>query len=218
MGGCGSGRHRGAKKRCVETCISLNVNELRRSGALTPGATGTFIWERNGDAAPCVAFRAHKAALILSYFDQRAVEPRDVEQHLALSSVPAAFGGSRAYFLCPGAECGRRVSVLYFRGGVFRCRHCQGLAYESQREDARKRARRRADKLRARLRLPQRRPLALPILIKPKGMWSRTFERLRGHAIAAESVATAAQVAHWVRLLRRVNRRQRQSETAERGD
>jgi hypothetical protein len=220
LGGCGSGRHKGVTKRRVESCLALDVNELRRMGALTPGASGTLTWDRGGDAEASVAFCTESTALILCFHDQCAAEPRDVEQYVALTSVPVAFGGSRVYLLCPGAECGRRVSVLYFRRGegVFRCRHCQGLAYESQREDARKRARRRADKLRARLRLPQRRPLALPILIKPKGMWSRTFERLRGHAIAAESVATAAQVAHWVRLLRRVNRRQRQSETAERGD
>jgi len=37
----------------------------------------------------------------------------------------------------------------------------------------------------------------LPIVVKPKGMWSRTFERLRRYAIAAESAATAAQVVHW---------------------
>jgi hypothetical protein len=76
-----------------------------------------------------------------------------------LSFVPAAFGGARAYFLCPGAECGRRVSVLYFQRGAFRCRHCHGLAYESQREDARRRTRRRADKLRARLVWPRQRVL-----------------------------------------------------------
>jgi hypothetical protein len=32
-------------------------------------------------------------------------------------------------------------------------------------------------------------------------MWSRTFERLRGYAMEADSVATAAQVAHWTRPL-----------------
>jgi hypothetical protein len=97
---------------------------------------------------------------------------------------------------------------------VFRCRHRQGLAYQSQSEVARQRARRRADELRARLGLSQRRAPALPIVAKPKGMWSKTFERLRRHAIAAESVATAAQVAHWIRLLGRVNRRQRRARQA----
>jgi hypothetical protein len=209
MGGCGSGRHRGARKRRVESCLALDVNELRRKVALTPGASGTLTWEREGDAQASVAFRVGEGALTLCYRDQHAAEPRDVEQHVALSSAPARFGGARAYFLCPGAECGRRVSVLYSRRGVFRCRHCHGLAYESQREDARQRARRRADKLRSRLGWPQQRGLALPIAVKPKGIWGRTYKRLHRDAVAAESAATAAQVAHWTRLLARVNRRQR---------
>jgi hypothetical protein len=45
-------------------------------------------------------------------------------------------------------------------------------------------------------------------------MWRRTFDRLCGTAIAAESAATAAQVAHWARLLGRVNRRQRRTKPA----
>jgi ribosomal protein L37AE/L43A len=134
------------------------------------GGFGTLTWGREGDAQASVAFRVAKGALTLCYHDQHAAEPRDVEQHVALSSVSARFGGARAYFLCPGAECGRRVSVLYFHRGVWRCRQCHGLAYESQREDARRRARRRADKFRARLGWPQQRALSLTIVVKPKGM------------------------------------------------
>jgi hypothetical protein len=129
------------------------------------------------------------------------------EQHVALSSVQAAFGGSRTYFLCPGAGCGQRNSILYFGRGSFRCRRCHGLAYASQGENSRQRARRRADKLRARLGWPQGRALVLPIVVKPKGMRRKNFQRLRRDAVAAESVATAAQVAHWIRLLGGVKRR-----------
>ena len=70
----------------------------------------------------------------------------------------------------------------------------------------------RADKLRARLGWPQRRALVLPIAVKPKGMWSKTFERLRGYAIAAESIAAAAQAAHLARLLGRFERRKRRAQ------
>jgi len=173
MGGCGSGRHNGVRKRRVETCLALDVNELRREGALAPGASGTLTWEREGEPQASVDFRIDSGTLVLSYDDQ---SDKAVEQHLALSSVPAPFGGARAYFLCPGAECGRRVSALYFRRGVYRCRHCHRLAYESQREDARRRARRRADQLRARLGWPQQRGL-------PRGVWPR-FGQLGHHPYA----------------------------------
>ena len=209
MGGCGSGRHRGVRKCRVESCLALDVNELRRKGALTPGASGTLTWERARDSVASVTFRVDKSALTVCYHEQQAVGSRDVQQRVALLSMPALFGGTRVYFTCPGAKCGRRVAVLYFRRGLFRCRRCHGLAYESQREGAVRRARRRADKLRARLGWPQRRAFAPPIVVKPKGMWCRTFERLRGDVMAAESVATETLVAHWVRLLQRVNRRQR---------
>ena len=188
--------------------------ELRRKGALAPGASGTLIWKHDADVHASVEFRVDAAGVVLSYDAHDAHTSRGIEQAVALSSVRTTFGGARLYFLCPGAECGRRVSVLYFRRGVFRCRRCHGLAYESQREDVSRRARRRVDKFRARLGLPQWRAFALPIVVKPKGMWSRTFERLRGYAIAAESVATAVQLAHWTRLLRRVNRRQGRAEPA----
>jgi hypothetical protein len=206
--------HNGVIKRRVESCLVLDVNELRRKGALAPGAFGTLTWERDRDAVASVDFRADTAELVLCYDANGSEAPKVIEQRVELSFAPTVFGGARAYFVCPGAECGRRVSALYFRRGVFRCRHCHGLAYESQREDASRRARRRVDKLCARLGLPQRRAFALPIVVRPKGMWSRTFERLRGYAIAAESVAAATQVAHWARLLQRVNRRQRRAEPA----
>ena len=214
MGGCGSGRHRGARKRRVEFCLALDVNELRHKGALTPGASGTLTWEHDGDVHASLEFRVDAAGVVLSYDTHDTQTPRAVEQAVALSSVPAAFGGVRLYFLCPGAECGRRVAMLYFCKSVFRCRHCLRLGYASQLEDERRRARRRADKLRARLDWPQQRALVLPVAVKPKGMWSKTFERLRGYAIAAESIAAAAQTAHWARLLGRFERRKRRAQQA----
>jgi hypothetical protein len=90
------------------------VNALRRKGALAPGAFGTLTWEREGDVQTSVDFRADSAGIVLSYGDHNGEAPRAVEQHVALSSVPAAFGGSRTYFLCPGAGCGQRNSILYF--------------------------------------------------------------------------------------------------------
>lgn len=86
-------------------------------------------------------------------------------------------GGSRPWFLCPAACCGRRVAILY-AGGIFACRHCHQLAFASAREDAGDRAARKADRLRERLGWE-------PGILngrgsKPKGMRWRTFYRLSG--------------------------------------
>jgi hypothetical protein len=128
---------------------------------------------------------------------------------VALSSVPVAFGGARAYFLCPSAECGRRVAVLYFAKGAFRCRRCHGLAYESQRDDAVRRARRHADKLRTRLNGPRWRAFALAPAVRPKGMWRRTFGRLHGATVAADAVANATFVADVAKMISKIDRRRR---------
>ena len=100
-GGCGSGRHGGARKRRVESCLALDVNELRRQGALTPGASGTVTWERDPDAVASADFRACTAELILCYGGHDTEAPNAIEQRVVLSFVPAAFGGARAYFFVP---------------------------------------------------------------------------------------------------------------------
>ncbi len=207
MGGCGSGRHNGVRKRRVESCLALNVNELRREGALVPGAAGTLTWERDGDDMASVGFRAETAALVLTYDAYDGEGQRAIEQRVALSSVPAALGGPRTFLLCPGAECGRRVAVLYFVRSAFRCRQCHGLAYESQREDATQRARRSADKCRARLGWPGWRVLGPRFAARPKWQWRKTFRRRLKSVIAADARADAANTALYWRLACRVERR-----------
>ena len=185
MGGPGSGRHNGMKKVRVESCLALDVNALRRAGALVPGAYGALSWGCNDNTLASLAFRAEANALILSYFEHGVM----IEQQIALAHSPAKFGGTRVYFVCPGDECGRRVFKVYLARGAFRCRDCHGLAYECQAEDRQRRARRRADKRRARLGSPQWRPDAFPVVTRPKGMWKKTFTRLQERSVAADIIA-----------------------------
>lgn len=207
MGGCGSGRHNGVRKRRVESCIALDVRELARMGALALGAAGTLTWQRDCDAVASVGFRVDTTGLVLSYDAYDGEAQRAIEQGVALSSVPAALGGARACFLCPGAECGRRVAVLYFVRGAFYCRHCHRLAYASQCEDVMWRARRRVDKLRARLGIERQNPFALANAARPKGMWRTTFSRLHASALEAYDIASIAQGLYFARLLAKINRR-----------
>ena len=130
----------------------------------------------------------------LRCFDEAEVSLWTAENAVR-ASQPWRFGGTRPYFCCPGvvngATYGRRVLKLYAAGRHFLSRHCYGLAYASQSEDAYERATRRVNKARSRVGgLPVRRPWAAPPFPqRPKGMWRRTYERLREAGSEAETRA-----------------------------
>jgi hypothetical protein len=111
------------------------------------------------------------------------------------------------YFICPGGDCGRRVSILYFIQGVFLCRRCNRLAYDTQCQDARGRARRREDKARKRLGYEQWSAFTVAHAAKPKGMWRTTFSRLHRAALAADGAANTAHAVRLVKLIGRIDRR-----------
>ena len=78
--------------------------------------------------------------------------------------------------MVPVSRCGRRVAVL-FGGKRFLCRHCHGIAYAVENEDAISRLLRRSNKLRERVKAKA--GMAYPVTFKPKGMHQKTFDRIR---------------------------------------
>ncbi len=121
------------------------------------------------------------------------------------------FGGARPYFLCPGVvivngiACGRCVAKLHGQRRYFLCRRCCRLAHASQSEGAWDRMLRRANKLRKQLGGDA--GMASPFPPKPKGMWRRTYERLREQAFDAEMRADEASSVQAERLLSRIDNR-----------
>lgn len=95
--------------------------------------------------------------------------------------MPCTYGGTRPYFLCPGVvngvHCNRRVGKLFSGGRYFLCRHCYDVAYKSQSEPRYDRMLRRANK--RRMSLGGDPGTASWIAPKPKGMWTRTYQRHR---------------------------------------
>ena len=89
-----------------------------------------------------------------------------------------------------GVACGRRVAKLHGPGRYFLCRHCYRLAHASQSEVGWDRALRRANKIRQRLGGDP--GMAAPFPKKRKGMWRRTYERLREQAFESEMLADEA--------------------------
>jgi hypothetical protein len=172
---------------------SLDVNHLSAMGCLWPGWSGTCQWT-DGNEVASISLCGEAGRLHLSYRVRIGDgEWEDVAEIIPIVRVPCRFGGSRAYFICPGfgdgRKCGRRIANLYQSSRYFLCRHCSQLAYASQYEQPWERALRRANKLRQRLGITG---IATPLPEKPKGMWVRTYARLLEETLRAEIPADKA--------------------------
>jgi hypothetical protein len=192
----------------VEASRSIDVNRLRRAGYLRAGWVGGWQWTRDGKKVASINLRAEYEWLHLTYRVRiGGGDWEDVAEVVRIVRVACRFGGTRPYFICPGIvngiACGRRVAKLYGPGRYFLCRHCYCLAHSSQSEGAWDRAERRANKIRRRLSGDAGMVERFPS--KPKGMWRRTYERLREKAIDAEVRADEAFVLRAARLLARIN-------------
>ena len=212
MGGMGSGRPSGSGRGTVEGCRSIDVNRLHREGCLRPGWSGGWQWTREGEKVASINLRTEYDLLHLSYrwrIGDSAWE--DVAETVRIVRVDCRFGGARPYFICPGIvngiACGRRVGKLYGPGRYYLCRHCYRLAHTSQSEGAWDRTLRRARKIRQRLGGSP--SLATPIPLKPKGMWWRTYERLRRQSDLYDRRADVAFTIQAGRLLAQIDNRKR---------
>jgi hypothetical protein len=202
MGGPGSGRWKKDRARkTVDSCLMLDVNQLRDKGCLRPGWSSTCQWILGTDVFS-INLRAEAERLHLSYTVRvGGGEWEDTAQFIPIVHLPCRFGGSRAYFICPGPgdrpDCGRRVNKLHLSRSYFLCRRCNQLAYASQYEQPWQRALRRANKLKQRLGIDVD---AEPFPHKPKGMWVRTFGYRLNEIQQAEILANEAQVNKLKRL------------------
>jgi hypothetical protein len=203
MGGPGSGRIAGFGRDKVESIRSIDVNQLHRAGCLAAGWKGNWAWTRDGEQVAYINLRAKENSLQLSYRVRIAGgDWEDVDETVPIVHNRCSYGGSRPYFICPGVvngtTCAQRVLKLYGSGRYFLCRHCYKLSYTSQSEEGWDRALRRANKIRQRL--GGEPGMAAPFPNRPKGMWRRTYERLRNQSVQAEMIADEAFLIHAERL------------------
>lgn len=179
----------------MEACHSIDVNRLHRAGCLSAGWWGGWRWTLDGEEVASIALRVDADQLHLSYRVRIGGDGwEDVAETVRIVRVPCRFGGSRPYFVCPGVvngvACGRRVATLHASGRYFLCRHCHRLAHASQGGGGPDRARRRADRIRQRLGGDP--GMGAPFPKRPKGMWRRTYARLRRQTFDAEMLADEA--------------------------
>lgn len=189
MGGIGSGRRYQGGKGTTSDMRALDVRRLQRDGLLTAGRDFGLSWYRNDEEVASINVRTEADHVILNYRSRsNGGDWQPMEYPVSLEWTGCNLGGRRAWFLCPGAGCGRRVAILY-GGSIFACRHCHKLAYQCQRETDDYRAMRRADSIRRRLGWEA--GIANPEGGKPKGMHWRTFERLKAEYAAFANASWA---------------------------
>jgi len=177
MGGLGSGRNSyfGAKDT-TEDLRSFDIRKWHKEGVLAPNNSFNWQWFYDGEIIGSIHVHVKIKSVILSYqYRSSAGELEQYSYPVTLEWTPCNFGGKRPWFLCPVKGCGRRVAILY-GGNSFSCRHCNQLAYQSQREPADERAIRQAEKIRKNLDWEP--GVFNDMGNKPKGMHWNTYQRL----------------------------------------
>src|SRR6516162_392543 len=202
MGGLGSGRQKNRGRKTLESYRMLDIDQLREMGCLRPGWSGACQWT-DGNEVTSINLRAEVKRLHLSYTVRVGDgERQDMAETTPIVHLRCRFGGTRAFFICPGtgdgADCGRRITKLHLSQRYFLCRHCNQLAYASQYEQPLQRALRRSNKKRQRLGISV--GIAEPLPDKPRGMWARTYGQLLNEILQAEILANEAQTNRFKRL------------------
>jgi len=139
VGGRGSGRWRGLKKKTtVEECIFLDINAIRREGLRTKGEAPIFIKTRRSvlrkKKLGYIDYELRETSdqgpiILLKYSVRREGKLQKVEEPVVLQSTVPYFGGLRWWFTCPlmrrNELCQHRVGMLYLPPGslYFGCRH-----------------------------------------------------------------------------------------------
>lgn len=172
------------KRDCTDEYHRLDVRQLKRRGCLRSGWSGVWQWSRGGERVAWICVDSADDHITLRYKTRdRGGEWQDRNYSVVVEWEPCHFGGNRAWFRCPA--CNRRAAILY-GAGVFACRHCLNLAYESQREAPHYRALHKAQGIHQKL---GGTGITDDPVFKPKGMHWRTFSRQMARLREAESGA-----------------------------
>ena len=134
MGGIGSGRC--SSRATTSNYHQVDVRSWHRAGLL--GRRSFFCQWWKVETAPSTR---SEPKLVCLYHRSAQVQ-QGIPDTVRLEWTPCNCGGSRPWFLGPERACGRRVAILYV-GSTVACRHCRGLAYDSQHDSGFRRSVRR---------------------------------------------------------------------------
>jgi hypothetical protein len=168
-GGMRYGAGRPSYKVKAEQVHRVDIREWSRRGYLREGCRFSWSWHRGEEPSGSISVHVHSAyALTLQYRFTVNEVAQDIADIVRISLTACRYGGNRPWFSC--LRCGRRVAVLYMRGGRFGCRICQRIAYSSQSDDLLDGLWRKQAKIEKRLGENWQRP---------KGMRQRTYDGLK---------------------------------------
>jgi hypothetical protein len=169
----------------VDGTRHFSIFELRRCGALTPGASRPWYWRsiRDSKITRIILVEAgdSEIRLIFPYKDTCR------KQFIPIERTACPYGGLRAWFRC---ACGGRVAVLFDAGGGFFCRKCLRLGYACQQVTRRWRSIDRAQTIR--MRLGGSPSVLEPFPARPRYMRVAKYEAMRRRALASQAEGLAA--------------------------
>ena len=181
MGGYGSGRS-GARP-AVEDGLTIDLPMMMQRGWVCNGGAkyrGSLNWTTNGQERATVSYGYSMVDPEAAYIELRYTrspygrEPEKVVQRITLVATVPNYGGRRWWMICPYS--GKRATKLYMPpgGDRFAGRAAWRLGYRSQRIAHRDRPFEKLFRLQRKIGSSEGWEAGL---YRPKGMWSRTFER-----------------------------------------
>jgi hypothetical protein len=196
MGGHGSGARGRSSGICVESCLAIDAAQWSREGFFREDFIDSGEWRwanlsggRISSIGVSIDTTGYEEKTLRLTYSLAGWEHLDYR--LKLRRSRPNFGGVRWWFTCPlvlnnGLTCGRRVRKLFLppRSKYFGCRNCYRLTYDSRNEATCHRAW--APLRRIYTRLGGDLDVDSTFPPKPKGMWNRTYERIRDQVEAAE--------------------------------
>jgi hypothetical protein len=190
MGGYGSTRwgwH--SPKMTADSGLRLTMSTLIREGQIKPGlwVKGSLWWRNSGsgETVATISYESNMESQEGAYMRlQYNANGQPMDYRVALVTTRPHYGGIRWWFVCP--KSGERAAKLFLPPGatLFASRSAYGLGYSSQREKDYERAMNKCQAIR--MQLGGSGSMDDPFPNKPKGMWWRTYEKLREQAYRSE--------------------------------
>lgn len=146
------GRHSYSERGTTEAARRIELPWLKKNGHLSKDRNlswSTIQWSCNGEPSGNISFRINSEStspymqLMYRAKDHRALEDEwnDHDHSIDLEKISCNFGGYKWFFRCKlyknSVFCGKRARVLYMVNGLFGCRQCANLSYESCNEGKR---------------------------------------------------------------------------------